>query len=80
MAYYNFTRKSTGEVWVDSCSISEMDARLAADADLDVIPGAVPQGDAFRLGIWKPDNHSHFREVLKKIHKGAGKESKINTM
>jgi hypothetical protein len=80
MPSYTFKRKSTGEEWVDSMKIAEMEELLKTDPDLDVIPGAVPQGDPFRLGVWKPDNHSQWREVLKKVHKAAGKESKINTM
>jgi hypothetical protein len=77
---YNFLRKSTGETWTDRMSIAEMEAKLAEDKDLDVVPVAVPIGDGYRLGTWKPDNHSLWREHLRKIHKNAGKQSNINTL
>ena len=69
MPVYSFKNKQTGETWEDQVSIAEMEAKLAADKNLDVIPGAVFYGDSYRLGITKPDNINHFREVIDGIKK-----------
>jgi hypothetical protein len=71
MPYYQFYLKSTGEDLgeVEFLKISELDERLASNPDLDTRPAAPGQGDAFQLGVWKPDNHSAFRDRMKEIKK-----------
>lgn len=69
MPTFNFKNKQTGEMWEDRMSIAEMEAKLAADTNLDVIPGATLQVDPLRCGISKPENHSHMRDVMKEIRK-----------
>ena len=80
MPGYNFLRKSTGETWTERMCIADMEAKLAADKDLDVVPVAVPLADGYKIGTWKPDNHSLWREHLRKIKKNAGRQSTIDTL
>ena len=69
MPIYTFKNKTTDETWEDRMSIAEMEERLAADKNLDVIPGATLQVDPYRCGITKPDNHSVMKDVMKEIRK-----------
>lgn len=72
MPTYTFVNKETGEpVLTEIMSISEMEEKLKAEPHLDVIGGASPQLDPWRLGRKKPDDG--FREVLgkmKRFYKG----------
>lgn len=77
MPTYTFRNKKTNKEWTEICSLSDREETLK-DPDIEQMVVSAPGiGDPIRLGRQKPAKE--FRNLLKKIHKGAGKESKINT-
>lgn len=65
MPTYNVRDKTTGKVTLREMRISEMEQMLRDDPNLDVVPAAVPYGDAWRMGVTKPSQG--FRDVLRDI-------------
>jgi hypothetical protein len=57
MPFYEFLNNDTNEVETHTMKISELDAFVEANPQLQRYhSGATPFGDAWRLGITKPDS------------------------
>jgi hypothetical protein len=69
MPTYTYVNKVTGETWEEFSTIATMEEKLEANRDLDVLCGLPHMGDPMRFGkiSKRPDNHSHFRDVIKTI-------------
>ena len=78
MANYTFLNNNTGEQFDISMAISELDQYKVDNPHLEQLIIRAPAiADPTRLGLRKPD--AGFRDVLKRVKKASGKESKINT-
>jgi hypothetical protein len=62
---YTFRRKSTGDEWTETMKIAEMEEMLAADPDVQYVPGGFAYCDSWLVGVTKPSDG--FRDVLKDI-------------
>lgn len=77
MPTYNFKRKSTGEEFTEFLFMSEVEAYLSNNPDVEQqVNGYTGIGDPYRMGMKKPD--SGFRDVLKQINKN-NRGAKVNT-
>lgn len=74
MPTYTFKNLETGEVADEIISISEMEKRIASGKYQRIY--ANPPALVSSYGLKPPDG---FREVLKRVKKGAGKSSTVNT-
>jgi hypothetical protein len=75
MPQYKLHNKTTGKTWIESMSISECEAYLTANPDVERLVHGAPLIGHNTVNS-KPD--SGFRDVLKSIKK-ANKGSTINT-
>lgn len=67
MPTYNFRNRTTGEIEVREMRIAEMEAILAADSNLDVVPSSFSIGDSMLAEYKKSDRRSRFNEVIRDI-------------
>ena len=78
MPTYLFQNNDTGEEYELFMSISERTKYLEENPNVtQLVKGFPGHGDPARLGRMKPDGE--FRDLLKTIHKNAGRRSNINT-
>lgn len=78
MANYTFYNTNTKKEFDIDMPISELDSYKANNPHLEQLIKTAPAiADPTRLGIKKPD--AGFRDVLKKIKRGSGRRSTINT-
>jgi hypothetical protein len=77
MANYTFLDTKTNKEFDISMPISELDAYIKNNPHLQQVLSAPHIADPTRLGLRKPD--SGFRDVLKRIKSGSGRNNTINT-
>lgn len=77
MPTYTFVNKKTKKVVkTEFMSISEGEAYVKANPELEILPGAPGIGDPWRLGRMKPPDS--FRDVLRNVKKRSGGKN-VNT-
>jgi hypothetical protein len=70
MPSYTFYNKDTQVEWTEVMSISDMEAFLEKNPDVDTRPALVFLGDPVRQGLKKPSDG--FRDILRNIKKQHG--------
>lgn len=80
MPVYTFKNINTDEEFDLEMSIADREQYLKDNPDIQQILNKMNLGDPVKLGVTKNSRLTEFQKyVLPKIHKGAGKQSKIGT-
>ena len=78
MPIYTFQNINTKEEYDLEMKMAELDDYLKSNPDVIQVFNKMSIGDPVGLGMTKNPRHTEFQKyVLPKIHRGAGKQSKI---